>query len=176
MATTSDVKVSESLNPTKSIAAYSFIEDTESKTLQRVSINDSNGADILGSKTDAASIAYDATAASHIALLKGIISLLQSGIVNSVKTWVSAGDGEYQVAVTSTTGQSTKHAVPSGTLRAQITWEKGNVRRTSDGSEPTISNGTLLQDGESYMDDGPLTAYQYFAVSGSPVFTAEYFK
>jgi hypothetical protein len=84
----------------------------------------------------------------------------------------SAGAGQFGLPITS----GTKLTVPTNTLCAYITVEGASVRRTSDGTTPTTTNGTLISSGTQWPDCGPLSSYQFTAVSGSPTLDAEYFK
>lgn len=85
----------------------------------------------------------------------------------------SAGTQQNGLAI----GTNTTLTVPAGTICAYITIEGGvNVRRTSDGTSATTTNGTLLMAGAQWGDCGPLASYKFTAVSGSPIFDVEYFK
>ena len=86
--------------------------------------------------------------------------------------FVSAGTGQFGLAIAT----NTQLTVPGGTLCAEITLEASPVRRTSDGTSPTSTNGTLIEPGTQWQDCGPLTAYKFTAVSGSPTFDVEYFR
>lgn len=87
-------------------------------------------------------------------------------------TYVSAGASQFALAI----GTNTQLTVPAGTTCAQITVETANVRRTSDTTGATTTNGTLIPAGTSWQDCGPLAAYKFTAVSGSPTLDVEYFK
>jgi hypothetical protein len=93
---------------------------------------------------------------------------------NQIKSgsYVSAGTQQNALAVST----NTTLTVPSGTTCAEITVEGAGVRRTSDGTSATASNGTLIQAGSQWQDCGPLAAYKFTAVSGSPSLDVEYFK
>jgi len=97
-----------------------------------------------------------------------------SGGTLSVKSgaYVSAGAGQFALAV----GTNTQLTVPAGTVCAEITVEGANIRRTSDTTGATTTNGTLIQAGAQWQDCGPLAAYKFTAVSGSPTLDVEYFK
>lgn len=84
----------------------------------------------------------------------------------------SAGTAQYGLAV----GTNTVLTVPLGTMCAYITVEGANIRRTSDGTSATTSNGTLFTSGTQWTDCGPLSGYKFTAVSGSPTIDVEYFK
>ena len=86
--------------------------------------------------------------------------------------FASAGTDQFTLSV----GSNTKLTVPVGTLCAAITIESFQVRRTSDGSTATATNGTLMQPGTQWQDCGPLATYNFTAVSGSPKLDVEYFK
>ena len=91
-------------------------------------------------------------------------------------TWpygfVSSGTDQFGLTVTT----NTQLTVPAGTTCAQITVETASVRRTSDGSTASSSNGTLIVSGASWQDCGPLSKYKFTAVSGSPTLDVEYFR
>lgn len=90
-------------------------------------------------------------------------------------SYFSAGASTSQFGLPVTSG--TTLTVPSGASCAQITLEgAANVRRTSDGTAPTTSVGTLIIGGAQWQDCGPLAAYKFTAVSGSPTLDVEYFK
>lgn len=95
-----------------------------------------------------------------------ILSYTKSG------NYVSAGSGQFALAI----GTNTQLTVPAGASCAQITVETANIRRTSDATSATTTNGTLIQSGASWQDCGPLAAYKFTAVSGSPTLDVEYFK
>jgi hypothetical protein len=94
--------------------------------------------------------------------------------VLSVKSgsYVSAGTGQFALAVAT----NTQLTVPTGSVCAEITVEGASIRRTSDGTSATTTNGTLIQSGAQWQDCGPLAAYKFTAVSGSPTLDVEYFK
>lgn len=87
-------------------------------------------------------------------------------------SYVSAGTGQFALAVTT----NTQLTVPAGTTCVQFTVETASIRRTSDGTSATTTNGTLIQAGAQWQDCGPLAAYKFTAVSGSPTLDVEYFK
>lgn len=87
-------------------------------------------------------------------------------------TYASSGTDQFALAV----GTNTQLTVPATTTCAQITLEGANIRRTSDTTSATTTNGTLIQVGASWQDCGPLAAYKFTAVSGSPTLDVEYFK
>lgn len=87
-------------------------------------------------------------------------------------SYLSAGTGQFALPV----GTNTILTVPSGATCAFITVEGASIRRTSDGASATSSNGTLIQQGSQWQDCGPLSAYKFTAVTGSPTINAEYFK
>lgn len=97
-----------------------------------------------------------------------------TGVPGTVKpaSLISAGAQQNNLAIST----NTQLTVPAGTIAAYVTVEGANVRRTSDGTSATTANGTLLQAGSQWMDTGPLAAYKFTAVSGSPTITVEYFK
>lgn len=84
----------------------------------------------------------------------------------------SAGTGQFALAVST----NTQLTVPNGSTCAYITVETANVRRTSDGTSASASNGTLIASGTQWTDCGPLAGYKFTAVSGSPTLDVEYFK
>jgi len=86
--------------------------------------------------------------------------------------YLAVGTSQFALSVTT----NTQLTVPAGATCAQITVETANVRRTSDGSSASSSNGTLIQSGATWQDCGPLTLYKFTAVSGSPTLDVEYFK
>jgi hypothetical protein len=71
----SDVDVTEGAG--KSIATYVISEDAVNREIQRITVNDSAGAEVLGSKADAKNSATDTTAVSAISLLKQVSYQLQ---------------------------------------------------------------------------------------------------
>lgn len=87
-------------------------------------------------------------------------------------TYASGGTNQFALAVAT----NTTLTVPSGATCAYITVETANVRRTSDGTGATTTNGTLFNSGAQWSDCGPLAAYKFTAVSGSPTLDVEYFK
>lgn len=89
-------------------------------------------------------------------------------------SYFSAGSGTSQFGLTISSG--TTLTVPSGASCAQITLESANIRRTSDGTAPTSTVGTLIPVGSQWQDCGPLASYKFSAVSGSPSLNVEYFK
>lgn len=97
-----------------------------------------------------------------------------SGGAVSVKSgsYVSAGAQQNALAI----GTNTQLTVPSGSVCAEITVEGASIRRTSDTTSATTTNGTLIQSGAQWQDCGPLAAYKFTAVSGSPTLDVEYFK
>ncbi len=97
-----------------------------------------------------------------------------SGGTISVKSgsYVSAGTQQNALAV----GTNTQLTVPTGSVCAEITVEGASIRRTSDTTSATTTNGTLIQVGAQWQDCGPLAAYKFTAVSGSPTLDVEYFK
>jgi hypothetical protein len=87
-------------------------------------------------------------------------------------SYVSAGTGQFALAVTT----NTQLTVPTGAICAEITVEGASVRRTSDTTSATTTNGTLIQSGAQWQDCGPLAAYKFTAVSGTPTLDVEYFR
>jgi hypothetical protein len=88
------------------------------------------------------------------------------------KSFVSAGSQQNALAV----GTNTQLTVPAGALCAEITVEGASIRRTSDTTSASATNGTLIPQGAQWQDCGPLAAYKFSAVSGSPTLDVEYFK
>ena len=86
--------------------------------------------------------------------------------------YLSSGTAQFGLSVTT----NTQLTVPALTTCAYITVETANVRRTSDGTSATTTNGTLLVSGSQWSDCGPLATYKFTAVSGSPTLDVEYFK
>lgn len=84
----------------------------------------------------------------------------------------SVGSNQMALAVST----NTQLTVPNGAVCAYITVEGANVRRTSDGTSATTTNGTLITSGTQWPDCGPLSAYKFTAVSGSPTLDVEYFQ
>ena len=111
----------------------------------------------------------------RIILAAGLL-LLSIGVVQAqqVKTapYQSAGTGQFGLAV----GTNTQLTVPTGTICAYVTVETAAVRRTSDGTGATTTNGTLFASGTQWTDCGPLSTYKFTAVTGSPTLDIEYFK
>lgn len=87
-------------------------------------------------------------------------------------TYASSGTDQFALAV----GTNTQLTVPATTTCAQITVEGASIRRTSDTTSATTTNGTLIPAGSAWQDCGPLAAYKFTAVSGSPTLDVEYFK
>jgi hypothetical protein len=87
-------------------------------------------------------------------------------------TYSSSGSGQFGLAIST----NTKLTVPAGTSCAYITVESASVRRTSDGTSATTTNGTLFTSGTQWSDCGPLAQYKFTAVSGSPTLDVEYFN
>jgi 3-hydroxy-3-methylglutaryl CoA synthase len=86
--------------------------------------------------------------------------------------YLSAGAGQFALAVTT----NTTLTVPVRTTCAYITVETASVRRTSDGTSASTTNGTLFSPGAQWSDCGPLASYKFTAVSGLPTLDVEYFK
>lgn len=86
--------------------------------------------------------------------------------------YLSSGAGQFAFAI----GTNTTLTVPANTKCAYITVEGASVRRTSDGTGATTTNGTLFASGTQWTDCGPLATYKFTAVSGSPTLDVEYFK
>lgn len=95
-----------------------------------------------------------------------------SSVTAKSGTYVSSGTDQFALAVST----NTQLTVPATTTCAQITVEVANIRRTSDGTSATTTNGTLIPAGSAWQDCGPLAAYKFTAVSGSPTLDVEYFK
>lgn len=102
----------------------------------------------------------------------GQVLINSSGIARAMPPFVSAGAGQFGLAV----GSNTQLSVPGASTCAFITVEGASIRRTSDGSSATASNGTLIQQGAQWQDCGPLSAYKFTAVTGSPTLDVEYFQ
>jgi hypothetical protein len=100
-----------------------------------------------------------------------VVTQSPNSVIN-VKTYVSAGSGQFALTI----GTNTTLAVPTGTKCAQFTLEGNSIRRTSDGSSASTTNGTLIIAGSQWQDCGPLAAYRFTAVSGIPSMDVEYFK
>jgi hypothetical protein len=111
-----------------------------------------------------------------LAIFAVTISLLWAGVAGAQNLksaqYQSAGTGQFGLAVST----NTQLTVPTGSICAYITVETASVRRTSDGTSATSSNGTLLASGTQWTDCGPLAGYKFTAVSGSPTLDVEYFK
>lgn len=92
---TSNVEVSEGTG--KKLATHSLTEDAVTKHISRANINDSAGADILGSKTDDKSTATDTTSVSAISLWKQISASIQTlaGAVGSAKVATKSASGDF---------------------------------------------------------------------------------
>jgi hypothetical protein len=86
--------------------------------------------------------------------------------------YLSSGLGQFALAIST----NTTLTVPALTTCAYITVEGASVRRTSDGTSATTTNGTLFASGTQWSDCGPLATYKFTAVSGSPTLDVEYFK
>ena len=130
----------------------------------------------VGSNTFAACITSSSTTTINITAGTGSFTGISGNAVAATAeapyVFVSAGNGQNALAVTT----STQLTVPAGTLCALLTLEGGQVRRTSDGSTPTTTTGTLIQPGTQWTDCGPLATYKFTAVSLSPTFDVEYMK
>ncbi len=87
-------------------------------------------------------------------------------------TYAGVASDQFALAVTT----NTQLTVPVLAICAYITVEGASVRRTSDGSSASTTNGTLFAAGTQWADCGPLVAYKFTAVSGSPTLDVEYFK
>ena len=85
---------------------------------------------------------------------------------------VSAGAQQNNLSIIN----NTQLTVPAGARFAFMTLEGADIRRTSDGTSASTSAGSLIKAGAQWMDAGPLAAYKFTAVSGSPTLTVEYFK
>lgn len=111
-----------------------------------------------------------------IAALGFLLSLPWIGTTSAqqVKTgaYQSTGPSQYGLAV----GTNTTLTVPNGTVCAYITVEVASVRRTTDGTGATTTNGTLFTSGTQWTDCGPLSSFRFTAVTGSPTLDVEYFK
>jgi hypothetical protein len=86
--------------------------------------------------------------------------------------YLSAGASQFGLAVTT----NTTLTVPQSARCAYITVESASVRRTSDGTSATTTNGTLFAAGTQWTDCGPLATYKFTAVTGSPTLDVEYLK
>ena len=87
-------------------------------------------------------------------------------------SYASAGAGQFALAIST----NTQLTVPTGSVCAEITVEGASIRRTSDGTSASTTVGTLIPSGAQWQDCGPLAAYKFTAVSGSPTLDVEYFK
>lgn len=96
----------------------------------------------------------------------------QTNKFQTTQTFVSAGAQQNALAVSGVT----QLTVPAGALCALITIEGAAVRRTSDGTTPSASNGSLIGQNAQWEDCGPLAAYKFYAAYGSPSIDAEYFQ
>lgn len=108
------------------------------------------------------------------AFLGALCAASTAQVVVKGGSYVSAGAGLNQYGLAIAT--ATKLTVPNGAICAEITVETAPVRRTSDGTAPTTSVGTLFAVGAQFYDCGPLAVEQFTAVSGSPPLDIEYFK
>jgi len=99
-----------------------------------------------------------------------LVVVVSPNSASAVKSgaYVSAGTGQFALAIST----NTQLTVPTGTTCV----ETASIRRTSDGTSATTTNGTLIQVGAQWQDCGPLAAYKFTAVSGSPTLDVEYFK
>ena len=95
-----------------------------------------------------------------------------AGLATALRTYASSGTDQFALAIST----NTQLTVPTATTCAQITVETASIRRTSDTTSATTTNGTLIPAGSSWQDCGPLAAYKFTAVSGSPTLDVEYFK
>lgn len=89
-------------------------------------------------------------------------------------SYAAAGPSSSQFGLA--VGTATTLTVPSGATCAEITLNGAAARRTSDGTAPTTTVGTLIGSGSQWQDCGPLSSYKFTAVSGSPTLDVEYFK
>lgn len=95
-----------------------------------------------------------------------------TGPASKSGTYAAVGSNQFGLAIST----NTQLTVPAGAVCAFITVETAAVRRTSDGTSASSSNGTLLPVGAAWSDCGPLASYKFTAVSGSPTLDVEYFK
>lgn len=109
-----------------------------------------------------------------LAILSALCSPIRAQVIVKGGSYVSVGAGLNQYGLAIAT--ATKLTVPNGAICAEITVETAPVRRTSDGTAPTTSVGTLFAVGAQFYDCGPLAVEQFTAVSGSPTLDIEYFK
>lgn len=110
----------------------------------------------------------------RLALIAALLATASSAFAQQhpSASWASSGTAQFGLAVTT----NTQLTVPAGTVCAYITVESASVRRTSDGTSASTTNGTLIPSGAQWTDCGPLSAYKFTAVSGSPKLDVEYFQ
>lgn len=81
-----------------------------------------------------------------------------------------------QFALSITSVAVVKLTVPANAVCATITVETAPVRRTSDGTAPTSTVGTLMPTSYQLLYDcGPLSSYKFIAVSTTATLDVEYF-
>lgn len=66
--------------------------------------------------------------------------------------------------------------IPVNALMAAIICEGSSVRWCDDGQVPTATFGNLLTAGAGLQYSGPLSAIQFFAVSGTPVLGVAFYR
>ena len=114
------------------------------------------------------------TVKALLVVLMFVALCIDAASAQQIKTgpYQSSGTGQFALSVST----NTTLTVPAGTTCAYITVETANVRRTSDGTSASTTNGTLFASGTQWTDCGPLAGYKFTAVSGSPTLDVEYFK
>lgn len=102
--TTSKVAVTEGSGT--NLATYSFTEDAVTKHASRVTVVDTAGAEVMGSKTDDKSTATDTTATSAVSIWKQISASIQTlaGAVSSSKVATKAAAADFADGAIATIG------------------------------------------------------------------------
>ena len=115
----------------------------------------------------------------HSLLLLALLIVPASSAVTTSGGYVSAGAGQYGVAI-ATNAVSTL-TVPAGSGGAQICVETAGIRYTDDGSTPTSSVGMPAVPASSsipicFQYFGPLNKLKIIGISGSPTIDVSYYK
>lgn len=88
------------------------------------------------------------------------------------KTYVSAGAGQYGLALTAATALT----VPTGAVMAEICAEAQAVRYRDDGTAPTASVGIPIAAGACIQYVGPLADLKFIQEAASATLDVSYYK
>lgn len=116
-----------------------------------------------------------------------LIDLLGKPALAQVHHVVPSGpyiaNGYCQLTATGTAAQlsTCTGGIPAASTIAEICVETASIRYRDDGTAPTASVGMLVAPASStiptcFQYGGPLTAFQFIAVSGSPVIDVSFYK